>query len=309
MREHTINDGLARKFLLGQLSPEEQGRIEALAFSDPDVFLFLQAAEDDLVDDSLYGELSSDEKEAFENHFLTRLDRRRDLRIARALKQYLAEDHQPAPLVSSEVIDAPPNPWSFLQRLGLGSLTGPLVAIVIVLIGASSLVFRLVTQTQGPPLRAQQQQSPAVPTPGVSSTATPLLATPTPVPKDAQKPSPSPRQPSVPLYATLLTPGGSVRSAGAGKTLPLPAGAVQFELPVIDETPYPSYQALLQKDNQTIHSWSNLHTQELTSGTGVQIIVRPGLLQKAQRYRIIVNGVPSTGRSRQLHTYHFEIAD
>ena len=96
MNEQVLNDGLARQFLLGQLPPEEQGRIEELAFQDPDTFAFLQAAEDDLVDEFLYNELSSDEKQLFRTHFLTRPGRRQNVRIARALKQYLEEDDVPA---------------------------------------------------------------------------------------------------------------------------------------------------------------------------------------------------------------------
>jgi hypothetical protein len=47
MKEQMLNEVVARRFLLGQLSPDEQGSIEELAFDDPKSFEVLQAAEDD----------------------------------------------------------------------------------------------------------------------------------------------------------------------------------------------------------------------------------------------------------------------
>lgn len=305
MNEHVIDDGLARKFLLGQLSPEEQGRIEERAFADPDVFAFLQATEDDLMDEFLYGDLSSEEKKSFEKFFLHRPGRRQDLRIARALRRYL--DHENEPL---EVVAQRAN-VSFWQRLGLSSLTGPLAAaaIIIVAIAVLLLVIRAIRRDEAPIYQAQQQQPTPVSTPTSSATETPVVSTPTPVEKGTPvKPSPSPRQTSVPVFA-ILTPGAPTRSESDKTVLPFPSGAAPLELPVIRETGYRTYQALLQKDEQTIHTWNNLHLQKGKSGKAVVVTVRAGMLEKSKRYRIVLNGVSSSGKTQQLHTYHFQVSD
>ena len=81
MKEPVIDEVVARKFLLGQLSPEEQGQIEELAFEDPDTFTFLESVEEDLVDEFLQEELSPLEKQRFNDHFLSFPGRRQELEI------------------------------------------------------------------------------------------------------------------------------------------------------------------------------------------------------------------------------------
>ena len=274
-------------------------------------FAFLQALEVDLMDEFLDGELSPDEKTSFEKHFLTEPGRRRDLRIARALRQYLVQDIQPVEIVASERSDSTRN-VPFLQRIGLGAVTSPLVAaaVIIIAFGVILLIIRAIRRDESPPLQAQQQQATPIPTASSSSTETPIVITPTPAHKETPvKPSPSPRPPSVPVYAIVLTPGAPPRSDSDDIVVLFPSGAAQFELPVIRETAHRTYQALLQKDEQTIRSWNNLRPQKGTSGKAVVVTVPPGVLEKLQRYRIVLNGVSSSRKPQQLHTYHFRISD
>ena len=311
MNEHVIDDGLARRFLLGELSPEEQGRIEELAFGDADVFVFLQAAENELMDDFLSGELSSEEKESFEKHFLSSSDRRRDLRIARALKQYLDRDNQPLEILPNKVTNRGPK-VSFFQRFGFGTLTGPLAAaaVIIVAIGVMLLVIRTIRREEAPPLQAQQQQTPSIPTPSTTPAETPVVTTSTPVPKETPvRPSPSPRASAAPVFAIVLTPGAPPRSDTDDIVLPLPSGSAEFELPITRETEHQRFQALLQKNEQTIRSWENLRPQKRMSGKAVVITTPPGLFDKSERYRIVLNGVSPGTKPQQLHTYHFKISD
>jgi hypothetical protein len=311
MNQHIIDDGVARRFLLGQLSTEEQGRIEQLAFADPAVFEFLQAAENDLMDEFLYDELSPQEKTSFEKYVLTKPGRRRDLRIARALRQYLDQENQPSEVVPLTVNDSE-RKISFWQRLGLGAATGPLVAaaVVIVAIGVIVLIIWAIRRDEAPPLQAQQQQATPIPTPSASSTEAPSVTTPTPAHKETPvQPTPSPRKPAIPVYAVVLTPGGPSRSESDEVVLALPSDSVEFELPVIRETTYPRYQALLQKDERTIHSWNKLRPQKRPSGKAVVVTLPPGVLEKSLRYRIVLNGMFSRGKPQELHTYHFKISD
>ena len=310
MNEHVIDDGRARRFLLGQMPPEEQGRIEELAFADPDVFAFLQAAENDLMDAFLYGELSSEEEKGFEKHFLTKPGRCRDLRIARALKQHLDPENQTVPVEPNK---DPVRNISFWQRLGLSNVTGPLAAtaVVVVAIAVIWLVIRSIRRDETPPLQAQHQQATPIPTPSSLATETPSVTTPTPVQKETPPPrnSPSPRQPGAPVYSVILTPGGPLRSENEGEALALPSRSVEFELPLVRETTYRSYQAFLQKDEQTIRSWNNLRLKRRKSGQAIIVTVPQGVLEKSQRYRIVLNGVSSGGKSQQVHTYHFRMSE
>src|SRR5262249_32828030 len=98
MREQVLDDVVARRFLLGQLPPEEAGRIQELAFEDRDEFVFLESVEDDLIDEFIHGELSADEQQSFESHFLSQPGRRHNLKISRVLQQHFnAVDDVPVP--------------------------------------------------------------------------------------------------------------------------------------------------------------------------------------------------------------------
>jgi anti-sigma factor RsiW len=78
-------------YLLGRLSAEEQTRIEALLFEDPDALDFFRDSEDDLIDRYLAGELSAHDRAAFEQAFATSTSRRERIAFARALAESLAD--------------------------------------------------------------------------------------------------------------------------------------------------------------------------------------------------------------------------
>src|SRR5690242_7737938 len=99
---------LIRRYLLGELAEQEQGKLEERLFSDDDLFKLLQVAEDELMEDYLEGSLSSQERKFFETHFLAAPERRQKLRFATALDRYVskttistAQDHEPVPFWKS----------------------------------------------------------------------------------------------------------------------------------------------------------------------------------------------------------------
>jgi len=59
------------RYLLGDLPAEEEARIEDRAFADRDYMGALDAAEADLIDAYVRGELSQAERRKFENRYLT----------------------------------------------------------------------------------------------------------------------------------------------------------------------------------------------------------------------------------------------
>ncbi len=306
MNEQVLNDGLARRFLLGQLPPEEQGRIEELAFLDPDTFAFLRAVEDDLVDEFLYDELSPDEKELFRKSFLTKPGRPQDVRIARALKQYLAEDEPVNEVVVARTIVSQPKP-TFFQWFRLGALSAPLlIAAILIITGLGALVAIQISKNKDEQ-QAHVQPSP-VPTPSSSPAASPAPSA-SPSPQETpNKPSPTPRQTMEPIFAVLV-PTASVRSDDQATKLARPDRPLTLELPVISVTPYRSYKASLQTGETTLQTWSNLKTRELSMGKGIQVTIQPSLLSGSQRFRIVLNGTTANGQTQTVHNYHFQLTE
>jgi hypothetical protein len=95
MRAERIDETLFRKYLLGDLSEDQQVDVEDRAFADREVLDALEAAEADLIDAWVRGELSPSERRAFERRFLTSLQRRNKVEFARALAKVTSES-QPA---------------------------------------------------------------------------------------------------------------------------------------------------------------------------------------------------------------------
>lgn len=79
----------ARRYLLGELSETQQTAAEERFFADEDFSRLLDAAEHDLIDDYLRGELTSGQKQNFESNFLVTERRREKVRAAQILQTQL----------------------------------------------------------------------------------------------------------------------------------------------------------------------------------------------------------------------------
>ena len=73
------------KYLLGELSEEEQVRVEDRALTDPSYLAEIEAAEADLVDAYVRGKLPPDSLLGFERRFLSSPSRRSKVEFAKAL--------------------------------------------------------------------------------------------------------------------------------------------------------------------------------------------------------------------------------
>lgn len=85
MNDAQDNEKLFYRFLLGEASPDEQERIEIRLLEDADFQEVIQAAEFDLIDDYIRGDLTAEEVRSFEQTFLNSSARRRKLDTARVL--------------------------------------------------------------------------------------------------------------------------------------------------------------------------------------------------------------------------------
>lgn len=98
-----------RKYLLGNLSEEEQLAIEEQLFTDEATLEQHEIVEEDLIDDYLNEELSKDDRIKFEQRFLSTPERKEQVLFARSLRQYI-KDSEPDP------VRVPPQPLSFMDR-------------------------------------------------------------------------------------------------------------------------------------------------------------------------------------------------
>lgn len=262
MAQQINNEKLLFRYLLGEASEQEQIRIEEEYFAVDDTFQLMLAAEDDLIDAYVSGELSPHERKLFEARFLTTPRRRQQIEFAGCLKRSISGHPVSTETVTStsrrEVINQERVSWwdsllaLFGSRQGFG-LAFAAVVVVMVLGGAGLLVLRQQSEPQpevaqrtddsrqreAPPptneTRAQSDQSNVSPEQNRSprSVAGEQAASrrqPTARPggqsehraTHPKEPTAQPRQPRSFIASFLLTPGLVRSGAGEANKLAIP---------------------------------------------------------------------------------------
>lgn len=310
MKEQLVDDDLVRRFLLGQVSPQEEGEIAALMFEDPEKFSQLESIEDDLIDEFLQQELTPAEKEGFETHFLSQPGRKRNLKLSRALQQHFDKEDVPVVVPSVVPVVAPDNSVSILGLFRIARPAFRLSLVAAILIGLVFVIWLFVRLREGqkPPAFEARKQESATPTPSITNSPT-VEPSPTATQgenKNRATPSP-PKQETSPVYAVLLLPLGSTRSAVQSLTLPSSGANVPVGL-VLSETSYNSYDATLQSDDgNVLNSWSTLRVRRLKSVSGLVINIPVALLKPQQLYRIVVQGRAADGTMHNVRRYEFQV--
>jgi hypothetical protein len=132
-----ISEALIARYLLGELSADEQEQID-LALGDDEFFARVTAVEQDLIDDYAQGNLSRSARERFEQRFLN-TPRQRE-QVAKAKAFYQAARQQPA------VVRTPQGSWwqSFVElfRLPTPALSfGLATAALVLTVGGAWLAY------------------------------------------------------------------------------------------------------------------------------------------------------------------------
>lgn len=87
MSDDSLTEEVLVRYLLGDLGQEEQAEVEDRAFVDREILQRILAAESDLIDEYVRGELQESARLQFESRFLASAARRRKVEFAKALAQ------------------------------------------------------------------------------------------------------------------------------------------------------------------------------------------------------------------------------
>jgi len=155
-----LNEDMIVRYLLGELPEEQQVEIEDRAFQDRETEEAILAAESDLIDEYVRGEIPAAQRNRFESHFLASEQRRRKVEFARALAA--VADHESeasAPVVAARQPVSERRPWwaffGNLSPVGQLALAG---AMLLLVFGVGwSIRDQLQLRSQLRQLRAQQQ--------------------------------------------------------------------------------------------------------------------------------------------------------
>lgn len=123
---------ILKRYLLGELAQEYQQQIEKRILSDGKYFKQLQLVKDGLIEEYLDGELTDIEIKRFEKYFLITAKRRKELRLARALRRYISEE------VADEVMIPSGNGWNWKRPFLSQTFRIALTILIIIGVGVGT---------------------------------------------------------------------------------------------------------------------------------------------------------------------------
>ena len=339
-------DTIFRKYLLAELSLEQQSEIEEQLFLDKEFFQQLQIAEEELIDDYVYGELTANERTRFESSFLSLPERRESLRIALALSQYPTS---PAPVAAAAAKDTNSQPSLKLWFLPFLRFHNPvlkfsvLAAQLLIMIGGLWLLIRAIQQRGSPePVQVQSPQQPekkltAPPdsnreeqrtnvqedkelkpdqqTTPPNQNQQSLTAEGKTVENQRQKeqirqPEARINQTPARIYPSVIVPMSAVRSEDGVNKVELQADAdiAELQLALVKDMRYSSYQATLSvTGGKTLRTWKGLKSR--ASKVGPIVVIRvPAKLLSNSTYQIKLSGLAPDGTVSVINNYPFTVS-
>jgi cell division protein FtsB len=137
MENRFYNEESLVRYLLGQLSEEEQMRIEEKYFDDQEWFAQLEVIESELIDSYIRHQLSEKDCQSFENFFSQLPERRRKIAFAQAFQLFVEQKKEP-----QSIKEKAPLYRTFLHFIGHNRLSfASLVLVLLLLPGCFWLVF------------------------------------------------------------------------------------------------------------------------------------------------------------------------
>jgi len=241
---------IATRYLLGELSEQEQAALEERYFRDPNVFDRVLQVESELVDAYARGQLSTEMRERFEQFYLKHPSRRNRVEFAKSLTTRI--DKAEAPVIASR---EPQSDLSWWQRL-LGTVGGqrPMLrfsmafAAVLILLAGIWIFFNIKRQSEQKEA-AQHREQPTPAQPGVTPPQTEKQQV-AQTPVETSQPSPNSNKAPASSTVTLALTVGGVRSATGGPTQTLVIARDKTEAQLLlnlKDNNYATYRVSLQK--------------------------------------------------------------
>ncbi|HEV8130587.1 MAG TPA: hypothetical protein VGQ81_05010 [Acidobacteriota bacterium] len=318
----TDEEELMIRSLLGELSEEEQIRLEKLFFTKDEYFDQLLALENELMYDYAQGRLSERERSQFEKRFLASPEGRKQAEHAEAFLKKVSE-LRPA-VASREPSD---QKRSLIALLGFQKpiFKWSLAAAALVLVfGFAWLAFenaRLRTEVREAEAgRASRQKdlerqtaSERVGRDQLSQELERERDKRAQLEQELAKQQADQRmatkQPSSPAVLSLILAPGLVRDTSGPKRLLISPGAdlLEIQLDIKKKVDYKSYRAVLRTaDGDEVWSQDMLHARPTDSGRAVFLKLPPRIIP-AGDYELALTGVASNRDFERVASYYFTV--
>lgn len=328
------NEEMMVRYLLGELSEEEQSRLEDEYFARDDFFEQLLVIEDDLIDAYLRGELSANRRAQFEKHFLSLPQRRERVGFASELLRPVAQTS--ASTHPATVNERTLSWWQSMFPLPRFSLA--VAAVLLVAVALASIWFafdrnerraRLTREEAEHRTRSQPNRTASPPQqtakqdglPNEESAPESAAASPQPQTKDEDParvsrpnsnslmpPAQSPRARTA--IASLTLSPDLVRSAGEANRFVLTRGTdmVRLRLALNGVERHKNYRASLQTvDGKGIWSRRARAAQSSRSGAKAVTLQLPAHLLPTGDYILTLSGVTADGSTETVAEYYLKV--
>jgi len=328
MAANLNNETLIARYLLGELSEEQQLEIEDRAFSDKDYLASITAVENDLIDEYVRHELSESDRRKFESRFLASAERRKRVEFAKALAQVASEAPAPERIAVSQPIG-----WSwreslyaFLNGLNPAARFALAAAMLFILVGGVWLLTqtlrlrRQLTQLQADNQSRQterqtlEQQVEAERKRNEELNARlnqekqqreQIDESLQKLTENGSETTPAPR----PVIASLTLLPGISRGGGEKASLSMPDDArlVRLNVGIDPEEPYKKFAVELRTVAGR-HVWTreNLAARSQKGGRAIGITL-PASALKSGDYELRLSGVKEGGGTEDVGFYYFEV--
>lgn len=258
-----------RRYLLGALPQKQAEELEQRLLVDAELYEELLIAEDELVDQFLSGAMPALEQEQVEAHFLRSPERQEQVRFARTLKRYVANQPQPESEKRTSAQSKPVESVPFQKRSFFSVLfpRNPALgfslacALLVFIVGGVWLTNRILNR------------------PGAPKT----------------------------VWAIELTPGLTRGDQGTLKfSVPANVDTVRLQLDLTDNQ-YQSYEAdVLDINGRAVGTSKDLKAQAANGRPVVFVDVESKLLAPGD-YRVKLSGRSVNGNHESLNSYPFKV--
>lgn len=319
------SENLIARYLLGELSEEQQVEIEDRAFADQKYLASITAVENDLIDEYVRNELSPAERQRFEKQFLASAERRKRVDFARTLAGVIEEEAVPKKIVvrESQSWSWMDSIYAFFNGLAPTARIGFVSALPLLLIGAGYLgietlrlrreltELRAANQTQqnsqqqalelerhrneelNAQLNQEKQQREQT-----DESLRELSET-----EDAVNPAPRPVIASLTLLPGLSRGGDNKPSL----VLPEDARLVRLQIGIDPEEPYKSFGVDLRTTaGSQVWTRENLKARNRRGARAVGLTI-PATALKPGEYELRLRGVTESGAAEDVGFYYFNV--
>lgn len=303
MKQDGDNELLTR-YLLGEMSEEEQERVEERYLGERGFFERLLVVEDDLIDAYAIGSLKGTERERFEKHFLRSSARRDRLKFAETWAAYI--DRLPETSPAQKASES-----RFFNLFRSRAAMVPLAAMALLIIGSAWLIVETAwlknelreVASERTSLESRQQELERQ----IEEQTSRNHQLERELESERQRNQQIDLKQASSEIAFLLS-SNVVRGAGSGKELVIPAGTERVRLQaVLIEDLHAGYRAALKTvEGAFVKSWSSLAAQGGKNGRTI-VMALPVAALTSGDYILTLTGVADSGATETIDEYPFRV--